>query len=162
MGRPAHEDDLPGGKGEYPLITLGDNGDPPCDLPPFHGVDGPALQQRLPLPGREDAGQQAEQSRFTRPVGTEDPDEIPLGKGESNPPEYPGVAITKAQLVDLHEGHDVNRSLRRSNSRKYGAPHRAVMTPTGSSAGATRHRARVSAPTRKAPPVKKAVGMRRR
>jgi len=96
MGRTAHKDDLPCGKGKDPRIILGHHGNPAGHLPPLHGMNRAAVQQRLAFLRREDTVQQAEEGRFARAVRSQNPDEFPAVYDEIQIPEHPGFPVAKA------------------------------------------------------------------
>src|SRR5438876_4005093 len=130
---------------------------------------GPSGEPDLAALRAQHAREQPQQRRLARAVGTDDAEDLAALDGERQPrkrerPLAPtrGPRVGEGDVAELNERRQSGRLRVRRIHTKKGAPQKAVITPTESSAGATTLRASVSAASRNAPPASAAVGTRKR
>src|SRR5256886_674488 len=130
---------------------------------------GPSVEPDLAALRAQHAREQPQQRRLARAVGTDDAEDLAALDGERQPrkrerPLAPtrGPRVGEGDVAELNERRHSGRLRVRRIHTKKGAPQKAVITPTESSAGATTLRASVSAASRNAPPASAAVGTRKR
>src|SRR4030095_5714899 len=118
-----------------------------------------------PALSRQNPGENFEQGRFAGAIGAQDAEHLAFLNRERDAVEHTFVFVGECQVVGLNRNaHRAAFFLpsRYSRKRKNGPPKNAVIIPTGSSAGASKTRARVSAQAKKIPPARKEAGSKRR
>src|SRR2546430_3849144 len=130
---------------------------------------GPSVEPDLAALRAQHAREQPQHRRLARAVGADDAEDLAALDGERQPrkrerPLAPtlGPRVGEGDVAELNEWRHSGRLRVRRIHTKKGAPQKAVITPTESSAGATTLRAILSAASRNAPPASAAVGTRKR
>jgi hypothetical protein len=161
---PTERYDLADREVEVGGAVLGQHGGPLCSLAGAHlpyrvaaDLDDSGGRSQRPVDG-------AQQRRFARAVGAHQPDDRARGRVQHARGHDPdSIDVDHDRLrVDLHHRPRGSESWLRSSHRKNGAPAAAVTTPIGSSTGACRVRAAMSAASRKTPPSSAATSRTRR
>src|SRR5690606_19233203 len=162
VGVAAHGDEFAHGDGERELLVLRHDADAAGQLTRRPLRQRAPRVTRLARLRRERAEQHPEQRGLARAVGAEDRvhaagrhvevHAVQRGRG--------GARVREAQAARGEDG--AHTRLLASSSTNTGTPISAVMTPTGSSAGAASVRAAVSATSRNAAPASSDAGSRKR
>src|SRR5437660_11104021 len=165
----SHQHELLDGEGKGPRRLLRHHRDLTRQLPGGELAHAPRAEPDLPALRRQHAREQPQQRRLARAVRADHPEDLAVldrerqpGKRERPLPALRRPRVGEGHVLELDEQRHTGRVRVRSTQTKNGAPQKAVMTPTDSSAGATALRASVSAASRNAPPASAAVGTRKR
>src|SRR5204863_334199 len=165
----SHQHELLDGEGKGSRRLLRHHRHLTRQLPGGELAHAPRAEPDLPALRRQHAREQPQQRRLARAVRADHPEDLAALDRERQPGErerpLPALRrprVGEGHVLELDEWRHTGRIRVRSTQTKNGAPQKAVMTPTDSSAGATRLRASVSAASRNAPPARAAVGTRKR
>src|SRR5881296_1728543 len=157
--RAAAEEDVLGHRHPgWNLRLLGKHRHPPRELPRAEGRGVLVADADLTLE-RNQAGDRAQDAGFARAVGPDEGHPLPRCDREVEFGDHGHALVRDREPGQTYLAHNAAARVERSTAMKKGAPRNAVMTPIGSSAGATTVRAAVSARTRKAAPKRSESGM---
>src|SRR6266850_2546497 len=165
----AHEHELLDGERKWPRRFLRHHRHLARQLPRSKGAHAPAVEPDLTALREQHAREQPQQGCLAGAVRADDAEDLAALDRERQSGERERARATlrrprigEAHVPELDERRHTGRLRVRRIQTKKGAPQKAVITPTESSAGATTLRASVSAASRKAPPASAEVGTRRR
>src|SRR6185503_720396 len=159
---PAERDDLADRERKERLEDLRHDRDMSCDGAAVQRRDVDAVDRHAARRRSQQTAQDAQQRGLARAVRTHERDELAGARDEVHAAKHLAILVARADGAGDDATQTITRLDRTSSARKNGAPTSPVMTPTGSSAGASAVRAPRSASTSAIAPAGMLATMRRR
>src|ERR1700687_804311 len=160
--RPTERDDLAHGERKERLEDLGHHRDVARDRPAIQRGDVEAVDRHAARRRPQQTAEHLEQRGLPRAIRTDQRHELARTHDEIDAAQHLSLAIPGADVARENAAHTITRLERTRSARKNGPPTRPVITPTGTSAGASTVRAPRSASTRAIAPAGMLARTRRR
>src|SRR6185295_8678863 len=158
----SERDDLADREREERLEDLRHDRDVSCDRAAVQRRDVDPVDRHAARRRPQQTAQDAQERGFPGAVRTDERDELAGARDEIDPAKHLAILVARADRARDDAAHTMTRLERTSSARKNGAPTSPVMTPTGSSAGASAVRAPRSASTSAIAPAGMLATMSRR